>query len=995
MGVMRKSPLPFLPSIGAATLLLLGATAFSQTTIHVPAGQPTIQAGIDAAGNGDTVLVAPGTYAENINFHGKAITVTSGAKSFMDAGVASTVITGTGSGPIVVFKTNEPQAAILNGFTIQNGTATAVYFSGSSATLSNNVITKNSGCSVVITGANASPVITGNDISQTSSGTSCGVLVALAGENATNGDGINIIGAGNVEITGNTIEGNISAACGGGIFADSVATLVLSNNTIRNNYGACAAGVSVENIGNLSLIQNLIYANITQPSGAFGGVGAGIVAVLLSKVSLNPKLILINNTIFGNQDYGLNSSGYAAAGSQAYFSNSPGVTYAQSIIENNLFVSSNNEGSVYCDNTGPLTVFSHNDLETAAPIYPSNCTQNDSAAGNLAVDPEFIDPATNNFHTQPTSPVVAAGDINALLIPPADLDNKAREICGTIDMGVYEVRPRPATVVTSSNNPSVGGTTVTFTARVPGNCSVPTGTVTFLDGGNPIGTVALDANASASISTAALTVGSHNITVTYPGDFNFDSSTSGILVQVVTGYPTSTSLQVSPNPAKAFQPISFTAGVSSPFGTPTGTVTFLAGGSVIGTASLNSSGVASTTVSTLGAGTYSVTAVYGATTNFAASTSAPVIEVVVGSNTSTSLLASPNPVIFGQTETLATTVIVTQGGGVGSGLVTFLDGTQVLGAATLNASGVTSFNTSSLALGPHSITASYAGSINANASVSPPVNVVVIAIPTSVGLNATPNPASLGQSVVLTASVAGAGAVPGGTATFSDHGTVLGSGAVNASGLATFTTSSLSAGTHNITATLSAFGNYAGSISAPLAEVITNYDFSLVISPTSARMPSGDFEDLKVTVTPLNGFTGNIQLSCASLPEHAQCGFSSGGNVALAGSARTVTLTLNTSDVFGYGDKVGKLNHPETPRPSRTLPILAGMLLPALLLPRLRFWPKYRLLVLFAGAGLLLGAQGCSGKLPGKTAPGNYLVTVTGSSSTVSHTVDMLLVVTQ
>jgi len=59
-------------------LFALDAIPFSlASTINVPKDQPTIQAGINAASNGDTVLVAPGKYVENINFMGKAITVTS------------------------------------------------------------------------------------------------------------------------------------------------------------------------------------------------------------------------------------------------------------------------------------------------------------------------------------------------------------------------------------------------------------------------------------------------------------------------------------------------------------------------------------------------------------------------------------------------------------------------------------------------------------------------------------------------------------------------------------------------------------------------------------------------------------------------------------------------------------------------------------------------------------------------------------------------------
>ena len=89
------------------------------------------------------------------------------------------------------------------------------------------------------------------------------------------------------------------------------------------------------------------------------------------------------------------------------------------------------------------------------------------------------------------------------------------------------------TALTSSPNPSVGGQSVTFTATVTAaGYGTPTGTATFKDGANTLGTVVLSAG-QATFSINGLSVGSHSITVVYGGDANYNASTSSVLTQTV------------------------------------------------------------------------------------------------------------------------------------------------------------------------------------------------------------------------------------------------------------------------------------------------------------------------------------------------------------------------------------------------------------------------------------------------------------------------------
>jgi len=213
----------------------------------------------------------------------------------------------------------------------------------------------------------------------------------------------------------------------------------------------------------------------------------------------------------------------------------------------------------------------------------------------------------------------------------------------------------------------------------------------------------------ASLTTSSLWFGIFTISATYGGDAVFTASSSPGLLQVVDSFSqsaTTTTLASNLNPSLYGQKVTWTATVTTSGSiTPTGKVNFTWGnGNSIGTATLNASGVATLTRSTLSAGSYPLIASYLGDANNGPSPSAILNQVVTQTTSSATLTSSPNPSTQGQAVTF--TAAITSPTVVPTGPVTFTAGNTVLGTAQLSG-GKATFTTSTLAVGSTTVTVTY------------------------------------------------------------------------------------------------------------------------------------------------------------------------------------------------------------------------------------------------------------------------------------------------
>lgn len=563
---------------------------------------------------------------------------------------------------------------------------------------------------------------------------------------------------------------------------------------------------------------------------------------------------------------------------------------------------------------------------------------------------------------------------------------------------------------------------ITFTATVTSQTGggTPTGTVQFFDqqtNANLGSAATLGTNGTASVQVSSgLAQGGNNIVAIYSGDPTYAPLTSP--ATTVNIQPSSTTVTVTPSTTSPTVGQSFTATAAIAVGTPAagatppnGKVSLTVDGLANSTATLataNGATTASFTVTLAAGGTHSLQATYAGDTNYVTSTSSPVQLTVAKGATTTTVTAAPASLVAGTPETLTANVSVTGGGNTTvTGMISFYDGTTLLGTQPLVSNTATLGNLTMSTATAHPVTAVYSGDSNWATSTSPVVTLTAVLLSDTVTLTASPATPAPGQLVTLTATVAptvpptATGEQnPTGTVTFYQGTTALGSVGLTASlsntAVATLTTAKLVAGQAQVTAVYSGDQFYSPVTSAALTVNVA--DFSLTPSPgnpaTNLKVVKGQTGTASFVVTALGGFSGQVQVVCSS-PTQADMNCTPSSQQVTP----TATVSLSIQTFTTGGPAYGANRVPAWPGAAGGM-ALAGIVLLVLPVGRKRRLFQKRaqrwMLMALVLAGLCGAATGCgsvNGTLPSAagTPLGVSTLTITATSYVdnvvVSHSV--------
>ncbi|HJM48204.1 MAG TPA: right-handed parallel beta-helix repeat-containing protein, partial [Candidatus Marinimicrobia bacterium] len=339
----------------------LSGNAFdlSDGVVEVPGEVPTIQEAIDASSDGDTVLVAAGTYYENIEIDKEIVVI--------GADRETTIIDGDSSGSVVYFGSNAGMDTYFSGFTVQNGVGQAI----NSGTHNNH----NCGGGIVI-GYSASPLLT------------------------------------DLIVQNNTVDG-----AGGGIFVEgNNAQLRLSNSIIRNNTAGHAepgGGIQIDG-GSGSFIHNVeVHDNFAAGKG--GGISSSSVLNITNSVIHNNRCGWQGNGISAQMNmYNcvVTQNGWQSDDGGYNGENSVNLEGGRSRIWNSIVWGNHGEP---IDNYGGGTIVDYSIIEGGFATGFTRPEYIDWGTHNSTLDPQFNDPDNLDFTPDPQTAghVLWNGDPNS------------------------------------------------------------------------------------------------------------------------------------------------------------------------------------------------------------------------------------------------------------------------------------------------------------------------------------------------------------------------------------------------------------------------------------------------------------------------------------------------------------------------------------------------------------------------------------------------------
>jgi Bacterial Ig-like domain (group 3)/MBG domain (YGX type) len=599
-----------------------------------------------------------------------------------------------------------------------------------------------------------------------------------------------------------------------------------------------------------------------------------------------------------------------------------------------------------------------------------------------AANPAFAGTITgavgsDSFSESFTTTATATSNVGSYPIVPAVTGPQLANYTVNIVNGALTVTGAPTATALTAPGSSNYGASVTLTATVTSASGLPVGTVTFLSGSTPVGMATLNGSGVATLSTSALPAGSDAITASYAASGNFAASASPASILSIKGASQTITFPAIGSRAYGSAPFAVTASSSLGSSYPV-TISVASGPATV------SGGLVTVT----GVGTVVLQATQAGSGDY------------VPANATQSFQATPAPL------TVTANNVTRSYGAANPAFSATLSG--VVGSDTFTESFTTTATTTSN-VGSYAIVPSVTGAKLADYTVTA-VNgeLTVSGAATTTQLSA-PASAASGASVTLTATVASSAGTPAGSVTFYNGSTSLGVGTLNGSGVATFSTTALPAGTDTPTASYAAAGNFAASSSAPASINIVGApagsaaNYAVSANPTTLTIAAGGAGKTTLTFTPTGGYSGTVSLSCLNLPANASCAFGQ-SQVTLSGNNQNVSTGLTINTTMQQAGKHVPSNAPQSPFSPTVFALVfwcPGGLTSLALLARRRKLVKtqrlWHLCLLLAGAwALTAGLSGCgmNGYVANVT-PGTSQVTVvaTGTSGSVVTTQTVTLTV--